>query len=188
MLQPTLQRPVLHRGPESMRGRCSGGFWGIFGLISHERDFITAAQQSKQVIFYLAWTAVFHLQSFQVCQSANPTLHSFRPDSVSRLSRVISHFHTTFLLHKLFRHPFAPGLLLESCRSGSQKYPVAMLTWIHAGMSAVIVKHGWLCVYGKVQSSDQHPPSHACDLAKWLHLISADRPIFGCAIIQVRHN
>lgn len=33
------------------------------------------------------------------------------------------------------------GLLLESCRSRSQKYSVAMLTWIHAEVSAVIVKH-----------------------------------------------
>lgn len=63
-----------------------------------------------------------------------------------------------------------------------------MLTWIHAKMSAVIVKHTADCVYRIVQSSDQHPPSHVCDLAKWLQLISADRPIFGCTIIQVRCN
>lgn len=45
-----------------------------------------------------------------------------------------------------------------------------------------------LRVYRTVQFSDQHPSSHVCDLAKWLHLISADRPIYGCTIIQVRRN
>lgn len=45
--------------------------------------------------------------------------------------------------------------------------------------------HDLLCICHEVQLSDEHPSSHECELAKWLHLISADRSIYWSTIIPV---
>lgn len=174
-------------GPNGWGGRSSGRFWGVFGLISHERDFVIAVQQSKQVIFYLAWTS-FICEAFKFVKAQ--TRHYAPSGRIPSPGSAVS--------FPIFTQPFSCisylGLLRARLVIRVVSQQITKISCCYADLdpcrnvSSHRKTHGWLCVYRKVQSSDQHPSSHVRDLAKWLHPTSADRPIFRCTIFQVRCN
>lgn len=130
--------------------------------------------------------AVVHLRSSQVCQSTN-LLHYTPSGRIQSLGSAVS--------FPIFTQPFSCisywGILRARLVIRVVSQQITKISCCYADLDPCwnVGSHRKThCVYRKVRSSDQHPSSHVCDLAKWLQLISADRPIFGSTIIRVRCN